>query len=325
MTFIYYVVYAYTKNKHSKSVLIIHAIFPWVIIIHNFIILFLRSEPYPKLVSDIMFFGLCYTMGLFIYRSEGLAFGGYNKRLLKQRWRKKKLRIGVLNDLGWDITDKKTYAGSDISPTAWKDGFDSKKYQVDLVTDDTDFREYVAIINPYGGVYLESNLETLDSYTEILQFVVGGGVFVNVADIPTYWAYSNLIMDRVDHTETISTLRGEVKPFYLTPLMKALNLKPSNVCEGIDFNYEEFTFRTERVAIQTENMVPILPIVPSTIEGQGGLATMFFIGYGKGDFLINLLWLDQLPDATKTKAREIIIENLVLKLDQKKETLSKGD
>lgn len=326
LSFLFYVLYAYQKKENSITLLLIHAVLPWGIIMNNFFILTISGECYPNLVSDIMFFGLCYTFLIFIYGSETLAFGKWNKRLLRQRWKQKKLRIGILNDMGWDETDEATMAGSDISPTMWKDGFCQKKYQLDLITNDSDFRDFVAIINPYGGVYPEDDLETLDTVNKILQFVEGGGVFVNVADVPTYWAYSKNLKKRIDHTETVYSPEP-LKPFRLVPLMKELDLEILNIPSGL--TQTPYSFNTERVAVNTDNMEPIIPIIqmktPNKDRNEIDTASMFFIGYGKGDFLISLMWINVLADNDKTIVRDLIINNLVCKLDQKKGLMLAGD
>jgi hypothetical protein len=47
---------------------------------------------------------------------------------------------------------------------------------------------YPIIINPYGGAYPEHDLENFSEFKQILSYVDGGGIYVNIADIPFYFA-----------------------------------------------------------------------------------------------------------------------------------------
>lgn len=50
------------------------------------------------------------------------------------------------------------------------------------------FDKYTAILNPYGGVYPERDLSNYETLNKILNYVREGGFFINVADIPGYFA-----------------------------------------------------------------------------------------------------------------------------------------
>lgn len=59
---------------------------------------------------------------------------------------------------------------------------------------------YPMIINPYGGSYLETDLEDLPEFNRIKRYVRKGGIFINIADIPFYYAYSKDLGRMVDTT-----------------------------------------------------------------------------------------------------------------------------
>ena len=156
-------------------------------------------------------------------------------------------------------------------------------------------------------------------------------MFVNVADIPTYWAYNKNLKRKIDHTETIYVQTGKgitpLKPFKLTPLMKELNLNVLNV-DNNPITQIPYDFKSNRVAVKTDNMTSIIPEAETLYEaGKVDTSAMFFIIYGEGEFLISLLWLNELPDnETRTVVRDLIINSLISKLNQKKEImLASGD
>ncbi len=63
------------------------------------------------------------------------------------------------------------------------------KEQVNAFMFRTFIHMFRAIVNPYGGVYPEIDVRNLRNFHEIVNYVVEGGVFVNIADIPLWWAY----------------------------------------------------------------------------------------------------------------------------------------
>lgn len=49
--------------------------------------------------------------------------------------------------------------------------------------------KYSLIINPYGSVYPEDDVQNLTVMKSVLHYVDHGGIFVNVADIPFFYPY----------------------------------------------------------------------------------------------------------------------------------------
>ena len=56
------------------------------------------------------------------------------------------------------------------------------------------------MINPYGGVYPEEDLSTLVSLDRVFDFVRTGGIYINIADIPFYYAFDKKLNRRIDTT-----------------------------------------------------------------------------------------------------------------------------
>ena len=112
--------------------------------------------------------------------------------------------VAIISDLPWtpDSSEKRTHiwAWSRMNPDEWrrritKDAQQSKiKVRVKRVRIKRSwvrffFDRYNVILNPYGSVYPEVNIKSFPVLNTILDYVLNGGLFVNVADIPFYWAY----------------------------------------------------------------------------------------------------------------------------------------
>jgi len=115
----------------------------------------------------------------------------------------KKPVIGIVNDLPWSPRPEKgtyAWAWSKMEPGEWYSKIDNaiKKSKINakpkLIKITNPLRRwfldrYLVIVNPYGSVYPEVDIKELTIWKSILYYVLHGGRFVNVADIPFYWAY----------------------------------------------------------------------------------------------------------------------------------------
>ena len=80
-----------------------------------------------------------------------------------------------------------------------------------------------------------------------LNYVREGGVFANVADIPSYWAYNPDLHRKLDTTTaiygTLQTPTGtqifSTRPFELTPLAKKLGLRVAGISQGFPQNLSQ--------------------------------------------------------------------------------------
>lgn len=332
LSFLFYVITAYERKNYSATIWLFHVISPFLIIFNQTINIMMFE--YPNFYTDILFCFLNFYFLILVHMSDWLAFGKYHTWQLGIRWKRRKFRIGILNDMEWEENVKETRTWTDISPSTWKKGFCQKKYQIDFITNKTDFERYVAIINPYGGVYPEADLKTLETHNKILRFVRDGGVFVNVADIPTYWAYNENLKRRIDHTEAIYIQKDNriqlIKPFKLTPLMKELGLNvlgadTNPIPQNLDGNSTtHYDFVSRRVAVKVPNMISIIPEKNiTTSDGEISTSAMFFIMYGEGEFLISLMFINDSSHDEKSRyiMRDTIINSLISVLNRKKEVL----
>lgn len=261
------------------------------------------------------------------------------------RARKRKPRIGILNDMQWSLEDEQIRTWTDISPQVWLQ--DTEKYikekdvkaTVKMIKTTDNFEPYTVVINPYGGVYPEEDLVSFTTLDKILKYVQEGGLFVNVADIPGYWAYNPLLKKRTEaapavwdvvHTQDGKIVLRALRPFPMVPWMKRLGLGVVNV---------ESTFRN---ALNLDSEAKFKQIIGSEIQGlrlhrlafleknvesvhkaillldEAGqpteLTSIFFATYKDGAFLISLISIESQIESTKEMLKKVIIGLVLLKI-----------
>lgn len=178
---------------------------------------------------------------------------------------------------------------------------------------------YSVILNPYGGVYPENNLGKNETLNKIFRYVKNGGIFVNVADVPGYYAYNNKSKRKIETGLALyDPFRlDEIISFNSVPFIKELCLKiigtyieveHNGKLKLIPFKDEDFEIEIERAVKSSNNTDAIY----KWIDFNGEKITAFFIAqYGKGYFIISLLKLNT------EKNKEIsqkIIENIKIYL-----------
>lgn len=165
--------------------------------------------------------------------------------------------------------------------------------------------QHPIVINPYGGVYPEVELGGYRSFQEILNYVRDGGVYVNVADIPFYYAYSHELGCRVDTTPFVHGL-SNVRSFNDTLIAKHLGM----IVGGVEI---EENPDVKRVFILRRGMsnhydkpVPAVYFEDGiTGERVGGPASpVVSVKYGHGRFLFSTIQLNQ--ENLETELEKII-------------------
>ena len=261
--------------------------------------------------------------------------------------RRSALKVGILNDMGWDLKNKEIYTRTDISPGAWKKEIEELardkgiEIKVDLISLENYFDMYNAIINPYGGVYPEYDLKNFKTMNKILSYIYEGGLFVNVADIPCYWACNPSIKPwrRIDtarkgapyayiHEYSGDPLKlGRIIPFAQFPLFK---LTPFTSELGVDvYNIEkiipkwdilefediflkikvgDLKVNVHRAAGVRDYLDPIIKpqpkVLPSLFEMRMEgipMTPLFFVTYGKGKLLSSLIFENSENHSKKTR------------------------
>lgn len=250
--------------------------------------------------------------------------------LLSWRWRTP--RIGILHDMGWDLKNPEISAWTDIAPKVWAQQIKDSGLNAQFIKTTDNFDKFVAILNPYGSVYPEIDLRTLSTQKKILKFVYEGGIFLNISDIPTYYAYNAKLRRKVDTTKPILSVNenGQIvqrRLFQLTPLMRELGLSVLNVPETSQnlnkYGLTETSIFTERVAILESN---IESFIPQTVFGKTNTSSFFDVPYGDGHFIFSLMFLSYSKhnQTAKNTIKVAIIRELVEKIKLSKELIHKS-
>ncbi len=99
----------------------------------------------------------------------------------------------------YDI-DIDTSSWVNISLRQFKQKMSDAKFKHCVKKSEKSFNLFPVVINPYGGVYPEVNTSNLTSLDNIFDYVRDGGIYVNIADIPFYYAYDINLKRKVDTT-----------------------------------------------------------------------------------------------------------------------------
>jgi hypothetical protein len=294
----------------------------------------------PPITENMVFWVIGTAIFSTIVPIEWVTFRKQNHDL-KQRWKNPK--IGILNNVEWDATNKEILTYTDVPPEQWAQLFKKAGLDAHLINLSQNLDYYVAILNPYGGAYPETNLRNLSELKKIIAFTGKGGVFVNIADIPTYWAYNKKLERKIDTTQPIFVTSNNHlvsrRLFELTPLMKELGLSILKV-SPLPQNFSNFTTQktnifSERVAIMESNLQNVIPLNTIVVVGQCTdvechisyvHVTAFFIAkYGAGDFIFSLIFLHDGKHSQQERdiIKKAIVQSTVVHLKEKIKLITK--
>lgn len=137
----------------------------------------------------------------------------YTIRPILRCLRKKRPLVAIISDLPWkDMTHP--WAWDKMDPNQWSSRitYEAKQKKTKVAVKRIEIKRpwvrfsldrYNVILNPYGSAYPEINIKGIPALNTILDYVLNGGLFVNVADIPFYWAYDpqrEILYDLMKHT-----------------------------------------------------------------------------------------------------------------------------
>lgn len=229
----------------------------------------------------------------------------------------KYLRIGILSDIPWDKAKK--YYWLKYSPEEWKESIlqINNKFFVDLIGVKNSFNKYNVIINPYGGLYPEDDLTNYSTLDKIFKYVKNGGVFLNCADMPGFWAYNPLLNKGINVSKQLDVLdsNGNLQPLNIvskTPFNKKLNI--------IVFNIGDQALQYNSISEPSINNIKIYrtAFIESNINNlihfsynNRDYSPLFSIDYGEGQFIISLFWFDKNnSDALLNNLKNVILNKM---------------
>jgi hypothetical protein len=162
--------------------------------------------------------------------------------------------------------------------------FKKEKIQF-FVLKSSSMSEFPIVVNPYGGVYPEKNISNLASLESIFTYVKNGGIYVNIADIPFYYAYDNNLTRKIDTTPMIGNMSVD-KSFFDSLISKKLHAYVLGV-SGLKFERENIrrviSLRKGFINYWKENF-------PIKIKGiKDSYSPFFAIPYGRGYFVLSTI------------------------------------
>lgn len=200
------------------------------------------------------------------------------------RFNKKRRRIGVFSP--YEINEKNS-SWVNVSLKQLFNTLRSAKVKFSQVASTGWIFEYPVIVNPYGGVYSEKNASTLESLNSIFDYVRKGGVYLNIADIPFYYAYDEDLQRRVDTTPLINDL-SILRSFLATQVSQRLHV----FVFGINGPAHPEIFRVIQIGENSINhhgsVIPV-PYQDTSYDCSPVVA----IPYGRGHFLFSTLHVNQ--------------------------------
>ncbi len=236
-------------------------------------------------------------------------------------------KVAIFKGVSKSFNSEIPLTWSDISPDEWKDEIEKvakelgKSIKVKLIFSVGSFDSYNAILNPYGGNYPESSFDNFPVYNKILNYIRTGGLFINVADIPTYWAYNPRLNRMLDRTPAVYGVSGEeVRFFNRVPLMQDLALRVQNVEQSepqiVSFQMHEkysslgndmSNLMISRAAFIEGNVESV--VQPISVGNQD-MTPLFFCNYGDGRCLISLSFLND--NYSQNRPLKTIIARLIV-------------
>lgn len=168
-----------------------------------------------------------------------------------------------------------------------KKELDTKCIKYSIKKKEISFSKYPIVINPYGGAYPEKNASTLQSFNNIFEYVRNGGKYLNIADIPFYYAFDESLKRRIDTTPLAGDYSLD-RSFFHTLLTKKLHCFVYGLSNG-----EDFDNRITRIISLTEKTKNFFYKRIIIDNNDLGYSPSLAIPYGKGYFVFSTRQLNE--------------------------------
>lgn len=249
------------------------------------------------------------------------------------------IRIGILNGYVSEPEKEKKLdvfyrVDNSFNVGKWKECFsDEIKYKVDEIMASKIDNRYQIIINPFGEIYPEIDLEKKPVYGTIKEYIYHGGIFVNAGGFPFYWGWDVKDGNTKDFVDVIPyyTLRDadgifivykDIKPFFTSLLWRDFGvrttadtkeisdsnnseaievLKPDNdtvwIKKNVGGSDSVLEFRAI-IAEKNENIMPLLKVIRSDF---GDVYPISAIKYDRG-----FLFLGSMDIQTDSEFKKLV-------------------
>lgn len=214
----------------------------------------------------------------FIFIGSGLfdRFGRFIKKLIKAINQKRR-RYAILSS--YELIENHNSSWVKIKLTNLYTLFREKNIKIKKIDKISSCEYYPIVINPYGGSYPEENFEFFSSLNNIFKYVKGGGIFINIADIPFYYAYSKSHQRNIDTTPFAGSFRND-RSFFDTIITKKLAIYVLN-SEGFSTNAKRSFVLNQSVDNLYDDAI--------TIPAYGDSSPVISVKYGLGLFIFSTI------------------------------------
>jgi hypothetical protein len=263
-----------------------------------------------------------------------------------RKWRQHFPAIAIINDLPWS-SSKGTYAWVDTTSTQWKENLNreaaQKNIKANIVLTSINrlwqriiIERYNVIINPYGPVYPEINIKEFPVWNALSSYTINGGTIISVADIPFYYAY--------DVTKEVRYNLNKNNSYFIAKEYKvagkSMRLSDGTLIDISPFSGTPFLEETRTSVVNIEHLgintatikveAPDKPIEIKDIKIHRAFrldkknssktfieinindelfSPLSIIDYGKGHFIVSLLFLDNVQnDNVKMQISDLMVK-----------------
>lgn len=233
---------------------------------------------YKDILESFLIYFVYLAVILFLFGSGVLGFV-YNIWILANRkwntWLKKICIYGL-----YEIEDKKTSSWVYVPLKQIEELLKKTKIRYYRSKTERKIFKFPVVVNPYGGVYPENNIASFESLNKIFDYVKRGGIYVNIADIPFYYAFDPQLKNKICTTPFADPFSLS-RSFFQCILMRKLHT--------LVVNSEKMDNGTERIILLGTNSKNFFDKkFPLEIEGRRGDFSPFLaISYGKGYFVFS--------------------------------------
>jgi hypothetical protein len=270
------------KNKNMKNIIYKH--FKEVAILLAGALLGVAFTPYGNEISRHFWLVVIAILLLIFIGIGGIEFVCTTWIWLHRKFNNSRKRICIYAP--YEI-DSDTSSWIDLSLQQLEQTLKIEQIKYCIIKSEKSIEEFPITINPYGGVYPESNISIFQSLENIFDYVKRGGIYINIADIPFYYAYDSSLHRRVDTTPLAGDF-SQVRSFLQTLLTRKLHCFVYGLINGPNFN--KGITRIISLSPSTKNFF----YEEITIDGSKEKFSPFLaIPYGIGFFIFSTLQIKQ--------------------------------
>ena len=244
---------------------------------------------------------LSYGFGTWQRARRRIIRGVRNHGLLKPR-------VGILAGLKATCGEGIDPRGTDIAPQEWRDAIRNAalrrglRLEASLIPANKVSDRFDAIINPFGSTYPEENSRQFPVYQLLLDYIHEGGLFVNVADIPTYYYFNPKLKRSIDRAPATYKDAGQLVPhFDRVPMMEELAVRVRRLQkeEAVTIPVTAQPSYASCSPFPGTMIATRFAIVEGTVDSvveparanEDNLTPLFFCDYGEGRVLCSLSYL----------------------------------